>query len=629
MSQRLTTSSLFFVLLIVIVLFNNVIHYKQNLEALAIGSRKIDIDAPMYEVNWENGNEDDWINNKKSDGETIVDSPEEAIQVLPEKVNEKLLEENIDESPEDIKEPSEEDTKESVDEYIVESPKEKSKGSPEEDTKRPSKKDSNINNRKEKDFYLDEPKSEAHWSKGIIGSPESTIILIDDCQCELVSIDCLETIKCLMKIDQEEQLKRIYSGIVKRSTIKKMATYWQINFMGHSSWVPLGRSFQAISQALFREWMKRNQLPPQLSNIRSAAVNDTSFKFCKENNLQGRNCFVDKFSEVEQFGFIEKEALKRYNGTIDRKESEKELREFWRNRFSTTSKEYLLTFSNMARIGLNIRSHILDLYQERIKTISSTISEENSDNTFRVAMHIRRGDSCGHKLSGYAKRASPLDSKAQISNVRICYDTAVYMEALERIRSLAVGRQLVVYLATDHILDLMDDIRKNHASLFNQVTWKVVQHSRGIFNYSHTLRGGEGFIEFSENHGSLGETAILDIWHLSHGQVFIGHLGSRFGKLSWWEAMARHNSFVPFFTVDGHSACCDIDEACGKVAPSIVSMENCLTFSREQTTKYKMDKERYWTEGSFVRFQYAEDEIAFRKRRDYKYRPPNRYNSTY
>ena len=36
-------------------------------------------------------------------------------------------------------------------------------------------------------------------------------------------------------------------------------------------------------------------------------------------------------------------------------------------------------------------------------------------------------------------------------------------------------------------------------------------------------------------------------------KALVGHLGSRFGKVSWLLATARRNDFVPFFSVDGHS----------------------------------------------------------------------------
>jgi hypothetical protein len=42
-------------------------------------------------------------------------------------------------------------------------------------------------------------------------------------------------------------------------------------------------------------------------------------------------------------------------------------------------------------------------------------------------------------------------------------------------------------------------------------------------------------IESSEgtSQATLGETAVADMRHLSHGEVFVGHLGSLFGKVSW------------------------------------------------------------------------------------------------
>jgi hypothetical protein len=121
----------------------------------------------------------------------------------------------------------------------------------------------------------------------------------------------------------------------------------------------------------------------------------------------------------------------------------------------------------------------------------------------------------------------------------------------------------------------------------------------------------------------LGEAAMIDMWHLSHGQVFIGHLGSRFGKLSWWQAIARQNSFVPYFTVDGHSVCCDIDEACGNVSAAVISMENCLTFLRE-TSPVVQDPDTYWTEGATVRFHAAQIEIQHRSKMKSGSRVPRR-----
>merc|ERR1711862_1037751 len=94
----------------------------------------------------------------------------------------------------------------------------------------------------------------------------------------------------------------------------------------------------------------------------------------------------------------------------------------------------------------------------------------------------------------------------------------------------------------------------HHKELYEEVTWKVVRYpTQQVFNYSHTIPGGSKLLQYSKDHSELGKTSILDLWHLSHGQVYIGHLGSSFGKLAWYEAMARHNTFIPYYTVDGHS----------------------------------------------------------------------------
>ena len=79
--------------------------------------------------------------------------------------------------------------------------------------------------------------------------------------------------------------------------------------------------------------------------------------------------------------------------------------------------------------------------------------------------------------------------------------------------------------------------------------WNYLNYSRSHFQYeAESIEAVE-----NKNQHILGETAVADLWLLSHGHAFIGHLGSRFGKAAWLLATSRHNTFVPFFTVDGHS----------------------------------------------------------------------------
>jgi hypothetical protein len=80
-----------------------------------------------------------------------------------------------------------------------------------------------------------------------------------------------------------------------------------------------------------------------------------------------------------------------------------------------------------------------------------------------------------------------------------------------------------------------------------------------------------------------------------------------------WQATARYNSFIPFYSVDGHSVCCDIDEACGTNAQDVVSMENCVAIFYANSPF--RSNEVYWTKGATYRVEAAKEELQFRSRR--------------
>lgn len=184
-----------------------------------------------------------------------------------------------------------------------------------------------------------------------------------------------------------------------------------------------------------------------------------------------------------------------------------------------------------------------------------TLLKKNDVDPFIVGLHMRRGDSCNEDSPQlYQKEPSPLDSPAQFGSNRMCYQTDVYLEAIRRIRQLVPNtRPLHVYVATDDAGDVMEEIL--HHKTFNKGVevevdqWNYLNYSRSHFQYeAESIEADE-----NENKHILGETAVADLWLLSHGHAFIGHLGSRFGKAAWLLATSRHNTFVPFFTVDGHS----------------------------------------------------------------------------
>lgn len=415
-------------------------------------------------------------------------------------------------------------------------------------------------------------------------------------------------------------MAHIYSGVVHRSTIKRQAQFWQwpLSDIGGS---PIGMTTQFVTIGVFREWLATNRLPTGTYNEDEAFANGTLYPHCRKHNLHGRCCFLHDFGDDEVYGEIEKAAMQKIgtnvSATIGQQiDARQRLRFLQKNPFIATPLEYLLAFAHISRIVFNLRAHMLAIYEERLKTVNHNVLFQQE---FRVAMHVRRGDSCRHEKSGYQQSASPLHSPPQISMNRLCYDTKVYMDALKRVQELLPGHHLVVYLATDHTQSLIDEIKAKYPTLYQSSSWKYLDYSRDIFNYmSGKYQEGLSFIEspMNENKALLGETAVLDIWHLSHGRVFLGHVGSRFGKLSWWQAASRYNSFIPFFTVDGHSTCCDIDENCGANAEYVVSMENCLAiffvmsrFATNETTN------NYWQKGATYRVRAAAEELQMRRER--------------
>jgi len=163
-------------------------------------------------------------------------------------------------------------------------------------------------------------------------------------------------------------------------------------------------------------------------------------------------------------------------------------------------------------------------------------------------------------------------------------------------RLVAETRPLHVYIATDDMGDVIAEIGRLPPVKVDR--WNYMNYSRSNFEYDVM----DVSIESEENPKKhiLGETAVGDLWLLSHSDAFVGHLGSRFGKAAWLLAISRRNAFVPFFTVDGHSFCCEIDEQCADMKQYVTSMDNCLTFGHEYTG-FEHNSSVYWEVGSIAR----------------------------
>lgn len=165
-----------------------------------------------------------------------------------------------------------------------------------------------------------------------------------------------------------------------------------------------------------------------------------------------------------------------------------------------------------------------------------------------------------------------------------------------------------MYFSTDHAESVMTEIQRDFVDLYQSMNWYFLDYvSDNTFNYTGSIEGDE---MSKAQQARLGESAVVDLFHLSHGEVFIGHLGSRFGKVSWLLMTARHDRFIPFFSPDGHSFCCEVDEACGEMKPFITDMENCMTFSHEMAVDIPMNQppEGYWEVGSRKRQAFVQQQ---------------------
>lgn len=430
-----------------------------------------------------------------------------------------------------------------------------------------------------------------------------------NCTCDLVSIDCLDSIACiphLYHLHHRNALAVI--GMEIRRAIKTTSIFRGDEFA--EPVLPLGKNLQYSAMNAWRSWRAMNVLPTSYSRNRASIfINETRYPAClKEDGnftvvrYSGFSCFYqdpkntedsagavpetaarDWFHDTIQYPHHYKRKLNKFlkgflwdhqphfedgenDGNIedfkprgDRAEYEKPLSSFGN----------LMMFAHITRIMFNRRPFLDKMYREKSTSVGMNGSNHNSTSNnfdkgepFNVALHIRRGDSCPWEgPPAYKREATPLDSPAQTGGKRHCFITGVYIDAIRRIRSLVPkSRPLHVYLATDDVGDVMDEILNNkYERIDNNDTskeiievdrWHFMNYSREVFQYNAPMIESD---LNQANQPTLGETAVADLWHLSHGHAFVGHLGSRFGKVSWLLATARQNAFIPFFTVDGHS----------------------------------------------------------------------------
>ena len=427
--------------------------------------------------------------------------------------------------------------------------------------------------------------------------PESletpTVVTMGDCRCELLSVDCLDSIRCLPQ--QDDAKRTVAQGVATRKVIKAITSFEGTD--GADSHYPLGKGIQYATIRAWKRMKKNGSLPRSYSNSKMFYINETHYDYCTENKLLGKNCFFKELPADEDLDTMEEEAVSAFGNKQDTDAIEQDVKEYVRKAEddgnSLPGLGHLLMFSHINRMRFNRQPPVRDFYSRHVDTTPSKNSRDETT-VLRVSVHMRRADSCGHKMSGYETEPSTLDSTAQPSSLRMCYDTGVYMKQIQRIQRES-ARPLEVYLSTDHHESVFGDIEKDFPDLYQNVTWKFLNYNRDIYNYGGMIDN----LAVNKKGDALGEAGVADLWLLSFGEVFVGHLGSRFGKVGWSLATARYNHFIPFFTVDGHSFCCAIDENCALMKDYMDSMEVCISYQQE-LMGVRANKD-YWTVGSTVR----------------------------
>jgi hypothetical protein len=393
-----------------------------------------------------------------------------------------------------------------------------------------------------------------------------------NCQCDLISVDCLDSIACI-PTNKEHVYALVLLGIETRRSLKKAASYH--GFVDGSDGNPIGKNLQYATISAWNSWRERGILPKfHGPGDSSVFVDPSRYPYCRELNQSGMSCFFGTVyghehsvgAEIENNAvqWIEAKHNSTKMATKERLQIRQMMGELVQEQVPRTVRHsrsplsplgYLMLFSHLCRILFNRRPFLDKIFQAHLTTLETRpgLSASSEHGAFALSLHMRRGDSCSESNPRkYESEASALDSPAQVTAVRKCYKTQVYMDAVRRVRQLVPDdRPIHVYLSTDDVGDVMEEIQERHADVYQSIHWwSFLNYSRAHFQYGKDL-----VIEDAKNKERpiLGETAVSDLWLLSHGEAFVAHLGSRFGKVSWLLATSRFSRFIPFFSVDGHS----------------------------------------------------------------------------
>jgi hypothetical protein len=420
---------------------------------------------------------------------------------------------------------------------------------------------------------------------------------------------------------------RIAGGVAVRSDLKANAQFTTRRQQLFR--FPIGKSLQTSTISLWKDWARSNRLPKKYTNymVYGAYPDSNNYPYCQENHLSGARCVWNDFDAREDLGDLERDALAASKPSPDTVSAFRHFHElassrasFLEGAASDRAPDYFLrSFAHVLRISFNRQQSMQDLYDKLVTTVRP--SGQVDAGSLRVALHIRRSDSC---RGGTDDIASPIDAPPMMTNNRKCYTASVYANALRRIYD-KYKLPLEVYLSTDSNLQLIDELRGSNSSLLElgtaatlksvldlhqtvassvmqevqsahpllheSTSWRILNYSRGLFEIKGNVYD---FVDMKKKQ-FLVESAVQDLWHLSHGEIFVGHLSSRYGKVAYLLAVARQDSAVPYVSPDGHNLCCETDEVCSVAKTKMSHMGDCLLYAHE--LKNRPCGSDYWTKG--------------------------------
>lgn len=258
------------------------------------------------------------------------------------------------------------------------------------------------------------------------------------CSCDFREFECLPSAECVQAV-QASSDELILGGVQARLALKEKypSTPDYSGVLGLPDSHPLGKlvTYEAIGQ--WRSWIAGAGMSHFYSSLAFAkCIDPQRYPDCRDRGLFGPACFWQPFGSREDFGELERGALRRAGRAATNSSAGTDLERFWLKVAlaivpqksdqddeilnSLPADEYLLSLAHIARIQFNMQPSLRELYKKCKSVVNAGVGQ------LRVGVHIRRADSCSELVKdGYMDEASKIDTHAQMTNVRLCYSTNV------------------------------------------------------------------------------------------------------------------------------------------------------------------------------------------------------------